>query len=101
MIARLWHGWTRPENADAYETLLRTKILPGIHRVKGYQGAYLLRRDAGSEVEFITITLWENMDAVREFAGADKAHAVGPPDAQKLLSRYDQQSVHYDATWCP
>jgi hypothetical protein len=29
MIARLWHGWTTRDNADAYETLLRTKILPG------------------------------------------------------------------------
>ncbi|MGI9103580.1 MAG: antibiotic biosynthesis monooxygenase family protein [Terriglobales bacterium] len=101
MIARIWHGYTTPTNADAYEQLLRTTILPGIHRVKGYQGAYLLRREAGAEIEFITVTLWASMEAVREFAGGDKVHAVVPPDAQKLLSRYDQQSVHYDATWCP
>ncbi len=101
MIARIWHGYTTPANANAYEQLLRTTILPGIHRVKGYQGAYLLRREAGAEVEFITVTLWDSMEAVREFAGADKGHAVVPPDAQKLLSRYDQQSVHYDAIWCP
>ena len=101
MIARIWHGYTAPANADAYEELLRTKILPGIHRVKGYAGAYLLRREAGAEIEFITVTLWESMEAVREFAGPDRAHAVVPPEAQKLLARYDQASVHYDATWCP
>jgi heme-degrading monooxygenase HmoA len=101
MIARVWHGYTAPANADAYEELLRTKILPGIHRVKGYAGAYLLRREVGAEIEFITMTLWESMDAVREFAGPDKAHAVVPPDAQKLLARFDEASVHYDATWCP
>ncbi|HVP44172.1 MAG TPA: antibiotic biosynthesis monooxygenase [Terriglobales bacterium] len=99
MILRLWHGYTAPQNADAYERLLRTQILPGIHRVKGYQGAYLLRRGLNAEVEFITLTLWDSMDAIREFAGGD--HAVVPPEARMLLSRFDEHSVHYDATWCP
>lgn len=101
MIARLWHGWTKPENADAYETLLRTRILPGIHRVKGYKGAWLMRRDAGSETEFITLTLWESWDDVREFAGASQTHSVVPEEAQKLLSRFDQDAVHYEGNWVP
>ena len=101
MIARLWHGYTNPANADAYEQLLRAKILPGIHRVKGYQGAYLLRRSVGADVEFITVTLWESMDAVREFAGEGHATAVVTEEARRLLAHYDEQSVHYDATWCP
>ncbi len=66
MIARIWHGWTAPEDADAYEQLLKTRVLPGIHRVKGYGGAWLLRRPSGGETEFITITLWESMEAIRE-----------------------------------
>ncbi len=99
MIGRLWHGYTKPQDADAYEQLLQTQILPGIHRIKGYQGAYLLRRDSQGEVEFITLTLWDSMDAVREFAAGD--HAVVPPEARKLLSRFDERSVHYDATWSP
>ena len=53
MIRRLWHGWTSRENADAYEDLLRREILPGIPRVKGYRGAFLLRKDAGDEIEFV------------------------------------------------
>lgn len=102
MIARLWHGWTKLENADAYETLLRTKVLPGIHRVKGYEGAWLLRRDAANkEVEFITLTLWESWEAIREFAGASQSHSVVPEEAQRLLSRFDQDAVHYDGTWIP
>lgn len=101
MIARIWHGYTKPENADAYQQLLQTTILPGIHRVQGYQGSYLLRKDGAAEVEFITMTLWESMEAVREFAGPDRAHAVVPAEARKLLARFDEESVHYDATWCP
>ena len=101
MIARIWHGWTKPENADAYENLLRTRVLPGIHRVTGYKGAWLMRRDAGAETEFITLTLWESWDAVREFAGASQTHSVVPEEAQRLLSHFDDDAVHYDGTWVP
>ena len=56
MIMRVWRGYTSPENADAYERLLKTEILPAIHRVSGYGGAWLLRRNNDAEVEFMTIT---------------------------------------------
>jgi heme-degrading monooxygenase HmoA len=101
MIARLWHGWTGFEHADAYEELLRTKILPGIHRVDGYQGAYLLRRKVETGVEFITLTLWDSMAAVQAFAGEDHIVAVVPLEARKLLSRFDQQSIHYEIVLAP
>ncbi len=100
MIARLWHGWTRPENAEKYQNLLQSHILPGIHRVTGYNGAWLMRRDVGNEVEFITVTLWQNWDAIREFSGP-AGHAVVPDEARKLLSRFDEESTHYDGAWVP
>jgi heme-degrading monooxygenase HmoA len=101
MISRLWHGWTSVENADAYEELLRTTILPGIHRVAGYRGAYLLRRNVEDGVEFVTITLWESIEAVRAFAGADHQVAVVPPAARELLARFDQTSQHYETVITP
>jgi heme-degrading monooxygenase HmoA len=101
MIARLWHGWTKPENADKYHNLLQSRILPEIHRVNGYQGAWLLRRESGAEVEFITLTLWETWEAIREFAGPSQTHGVVPEEARQLLSRFDEESVHYDGTWVP
>jgi len=96
MIARLWHGWTSRENAEAYEALLRGEILPGIHRVAGYRGAHLLRRDREDEVEFVTLTLFDSLDAVRAFAGEDFEMAVVPQEARKLLARFDQRSMHYE-----
>ncbi len=96
MIARIWHGWTTQENSDAYESLLRAEVLPGIHRVAGFTGAELLRRDAGAETEFVTITYFKTMDDVRQFAGSDYETAVVPPQARKLLLRFDPVSVHYD-----
>ncbi len=96
MIYRLWHGWTTPENADAYEALLRREVLPGIHRVEGYEGAFLLRRSDGAEVEFVTITVFKSMEAVRDFAGEKYETAVVPPEARLLLSHFDPTSEHYD-----
>lgn len=96
MIARIWHGWASGENADRYEALLRAEILPGIHRIEGYGGAYLLRREADGEAEFITVTLWESLDAVRAFAGDDYEAAVVPAEARELLTRLEERSVHYE-----
>ena len=97
MISRIWHGWTSKENAEPYERLLRAEVLPGIERrVHGYRGAYVLRRDGEDEVEFVTITLFESVDAVRAFAGEDYELAVVPREARRLLSRFDERSAHYE-----
>ena len=50
MIARIWHGYTKPEHADAYEAMLKPELLPGIGKVAGYQSSYLLKRDLGDEI---------------------------------------------------
>jgi heme-degrading monooxygenase HmoA len=96
VIGRIWHGWAAPENAHAYEQLLRSEVLPGIQRIDGYRGAQLFRREAGDEVEFVTITFFDSLDAVRAFAGEDYEVAVVPPEAQRLLSHYDARSAHYE-----
>jgi antibiotic biosynthesis monooxygenase (ABM) superfamily enzyme len=96
VIARVWHGWTPPQNADAYEQFLRTKMFPSIHSVPGYLGADLLRRDAGDEIAFVTITRFESLESVRAFAGEDYEQAVVEPEARRLLSRFDERSEHYE-----
>lgn len=98
MIIRLWHGWTTPTNADAYECLLREEIFRGIagRRLPGYRGIELLRRTEGTEVEFVTVMRFDSLDAVRAFAGQDYEAAVVPPTARELLSRFDARSVHFE-----
>jgi heme-degrading monooxygenase HmoA len=98
MIVRLWHGWTTPENADAYERLLREEIFRGIARreMAGYRGIELLRRQTGGEVEFVTVMRFDSLDAVQAFAGADYEVAVVPPSARELLTRFDARSAHYE-----
>jgi hypothetical protein len=98
MIGRIWHGWTVPANADAYESLLKSEIFVGIQnrQISGYHGIQLFRRDFGDEVEFVTIMWFDSIDAIRDFAGEDYEVAVVPPKARKLLARFDQRSQHYE-----
>jgi heme-degrading monooxygenase HmoA len=96
MIARLWHGYTKPENADAYESMLKPELLPGVGKMKGYQGSYLLRRNLGNEVEFITIMLWDSIEAIQAIAGPDYETAVIPEERRKYLLHYDAKSAHYE-----
>jgi antibiotic biosynthesis monooxygenase (ABM) superfamily enzyme len=98
VIARIWHGWTRTDDADRYEALLEGEIFVGIERsgIDGFRGLELLCREVGSEVEFVTIMRFDTLDAVREFAGDDYEAAVVPAAARALLSRFDQRSQHYE-----
>ncbi|MGD8666393.1 MAG: hypothetical protein PVG17_14275 [Desulfobacterales bacterium] len=91
MISRVWHGWTLPENADTYESLLKSEIFVGIQnrRISGYRGIQLFRRHFEDEVEFVTIMWFDSIDAIRDFAGEDYEVAVVPPKARKLLARFD------------
>jgi heme-degrading monooxygenase HmoA len=96
MIARVWHGYTKPEHADAYEALLKPELLPGISKAKGYRGSYLLRRPLGGEVEFITILLWDSIAAIHAVAGPDYETAVIPEERRKYLARFDAKAAHYE-----
>jgi antibiotic biosynthesis monooxygenase (ABM) superfamily enzyme len=98
MISRIWHGWTKPENADAYEALLKSEIFVGIkdREISGYRGIQLFRRSLDAEVEFITVMWFDSIEAVRSFAGEDYEAAVVPPKARLLLSHFDERSQHYE-----
>ncbi len=96
MIARHWRGWTRPENADQYENLLKTRVLPSLKSIAGYAGGYILRQDGEEESEFVVINLFDSLDAVRKFAGSDYMVPVFEPEAKKLLCRIEPMAVHYE-----
>jgi heme-degrading monooxygenase HmoA len=96
MIARIWRGYTKPEHAAAYESMLKPELLLRISKVAGYRGSYLLRREASNEIEFITIMLWDSIDAIQAVVGADYETAVIPDERRKYLSRHDTKSAHYE-----
>ncbi len=101
-IKRVWHGWTALENADKYQRLLHDEVFPGIEakKIPGYQSIELLRRDAGDEVEFITIMTFDALENVIAFQGEDYTRCYVPDAAQQVLKRWDQVSAHYDLIDC-
>jgi heme-degrading monooxygenase HmoA len=100
MVARHWRGWTTAENADAYESHLKTKVLPGLHEIEGYQGGYLLRKENAEETEFLVVNLFDSLEAIKCFAGQDYATPVFEPEARGLLSRIDPVAHHYEVRAC-
>jgi antibiotic biosynthesis monooxygenase (ABM) superfamily enzyme len=103
MILRYWRGWTTPANADTYQRIVSTEVLPGIaaRNVDGYLGAYLARRELGDEVEFATIMKFDSIESVRAFAGEDYETAYVPPQARAVLSRFDERSAHFETLLTP
>ena len=95
MISRVWRGWTARADADAYEAFLRDELFPQVRRLGGFRGAQILRHDAGEEVEFVTVTRFESLDAVRAFAGEDYETPVIEPRARELLRRFEDRAHHY------
>jgi antibiotic biosynthesis monooxygenase (ABM) superfamily enzyme len=97
MVARIWRGYcSTREHADAYEAMLKPELLPGISAKKGYRGSHLMRRQAGGEIEFITILFFDSLDDIKAITGADYETAVIPAERKQHLSRYDAKATHYD-----
>jgi heme-degrading monooxygenase HmoA len=96
VIARIWHGWTKAEDADGYEAHLKPELLPGVSKMPGFVGSYLLRRVVGEEVEFVTILLWDSIEGIRALAGPDYETAVIPVERKKFLKRFDAKAAHFE-----
>ena len=98
MISRVWHGWTTFDDADTYEALLKTQVIPGIEakKVPGFRRIEVFRRTLDTEVEFVTVMWFDSLEAVRAFAGDDYETAYVPEPARKVLARFDARSQHYE-----
>jgi len=96
MVARIWHGWTKPTDAKAYENMLRNEIFPSIaaRNIPGYHGAELFIREDGNEVGFVTLLRFDSMEGVKEFAGADETRPVIYAGVEQLLTRMER-AQHY------
>ena len=96
MIARHWRGWTAVQDADAYETLLKDKVLPSLKAIEGYRGGYILRNDGPEEVEFVVVNLFDSLESVKRFAGPDYSIPVFEPEARRFLRRIEPEAIHYE-----
>jgi len=95
-VLRLWKGRAAAANAAEYVRHVTDKVFPQIRSIPGHRGAYLLRRSISNDIEFLVLTLWASMDAIRRFAGPDPEKAVVEPAARAVLSDFEEAVTHYE-----
>jgi heme-degrading monooxygenase HmoA len=96
MIARHWRGLARRECADAYVEHLQSETFPQLVQLPGFHDASILRRDVPAGVEFLIVTVWKSLDAIRSFAGSEVESAVVPEKVQAMMIEYDARARHYE-----
>lgn len=101
MLIRAWRGVAAVAEAQAYPRHLLQSVRPQLERLAGFRGLYLLRRRDGDEMEFLVLTLWDSMDAVRAFAGEHPEVAVVESEARAALLRFDERVTHYEVVAGP
>lgn len=96
MISRNWRGTARPEEADNYIAHLRQDTFPKLSELEGFISASILRRPTAQGVEFLIVTLWQSIEAIRQFAGDEAEVAVVPTVVQAMMVDYDREVTHYE-----
>jgi heme-degrading monooxygenase HmoA len=101
MIARIWRGATRAEDADAYAEYMGGTGGVALAGTPGNRGVYMLRRIDGDRAEWTMLSLWESEEAIRGFAGDDISVAVFYPEDDRFLIERDLTVSHLEVveTW--
>ena len=101
MIARLWRGVVPEAMADEYLRYLETTGLKEYRSTRGNRGVYVLRRIERGRAEYLLVSLWESMAAIRRFAGDDVEKAVYYPEDEEFLLELEPKVVHYEVLAAP
>jgi heme-degrading monooxygenase HmoA len=96
MIARHWKGIAKPGEADNYINHLKTDTFPKIGTIDGFVKAYILTSETAKGTEFLIITFWDSMEAIKSFAGETADVAVVPAAVQAMMIEYDRNVIHYE-----
>lgn len=96
MIVRMWHGRVPTAKAAAYREFTRGRAIPDYQSVPGNLSVHILERPEGEVTHFITLTFWENLEAIRGFAGDDLEMAKYYPEDAAFLLEYEPRAVHYE-----
>ncbi len=96
MIIREWRGRASLDQADAYPRYFRDHVLPQLRRLTGFLGVHFTRRRLADRAEFLVLTRWQSMEAIRGFAGSDPETAVVEPGAKAVLLDFDARVQHYE-----
>jgi uncharacterized protein YciI/heme-degrading monooxygenase HmoA len=100
MILRMWRARSTIEKTGEYVQHATKRVFPALRAIEGHRGAYLLRRAVDGAIELVVLTLWESMEAVRQFAGVEPEKAVVEPEARAILTGFDESVTHFEVVHC-
>ena len=96
MIVRMWHGRVPTSKARAYREFTNARAIPDYQSVEGNLSVYVLERSEGDVTHFITLTLWQDLDSIKGFAGEDVEAAKYYPEDKGFLLEFEPTVVHYE-----
>jgi heme-degrading monooxygenase HmoA len=97
MIVRMWRGHVLKEKKEEYVAYLKRTGLADYAHVAGNAGVYLLCREDGDSVEFLTLTMWTSVEAIQAFAGPDYEKARYYPEDRAFLLNFAEKAEHFEA----
>jgi len=96
MIVRMWHGRVETSKARAYREFLNERAISDYQSIEGNISVYILEREEGEITHFITMTFWENLEAIKAFAGETVEMAKYYPEDKDFLLEFEPRVVHYE-----
>jgi len=95
MIVRIWRGVALEHNADMYRHHFADVLAPRLREIKGFVAYTVLERKERNRIEFVVVTHWDNMDAIRAFAGIMPDKAVVEQEVRPFLEEFEEYVSHY------
>jgi len=96
MIGRRWHGRVSAAKALEYLRLMAEVGLPDYRSTDGNRGAWCLHRREGDEVHVEMFTLWDDLDAIRRFAGDELTRAKYYDFDPDFLLELEPEVTHFE-----
>ena len=96
MVARMWHGKVPTSKAQAYREFVNQRAIPDYQSVPGNLSVHILERQEGDVTHFITLTFWQSLSVIQDFAGADIEKAKYYPEDKDFLLEFEPCVVHYE-----
>ncbi len=96
MIARIWHGATPADQADAYFDYLNSTGIPDCQRQPGNRGVYVLRRLENGLAHFLMLTFWDSELSLQRFTGTEPHRARYYPLEKNYLVELEPSATHYE-----
>ena len=101
MIARMWHGRVPAEKSDEYHEFLKISGLKDYSGTEGNKGVFLLKKEEESITHFYTLTFWQDVESIKNFAGNDYEHARYYEEDKEFLLEFEPFVQHFEVVEKP